>query len=318
MRALKLNQGTLQYHPDFAMPEAAEGEALVRVHYAGICGTDQQLLNGYYEFDGIPGHEFVGEVISASNNDLIGKRIVAEINIACLHCEQCQLGLFSHCQNRQVIGIKNHDGVFAEYVSIPERNLHILPDEISDLEAVLIEPLAAALHILDQYTITRESRILLIGAGKLGQLIAHVIQHDCPSLTVLARQEQVQRLKQQGIHAIFNPEQADFNYDLVIEATGSPSGFQQAIQQVKPKGSIILKSTYAQNLQLNMTRIVVDEITIIGSRCGDFATSIRWLLDNKNALEGVVSEIYPLREFQQAFARNQQPDTFKIVFDLSA
>lgn len=263
---------------------ANPGEALIRVLWAGICGTDLELVRGYYPFSGIPGHEFVGQVVSApagSEDDWQGQRVVGEINANCGSCEQCLGGRATHCEKRTVLGIMQRNGVFAEYVSLPLANLHRVPDSIPDEMAVFAEPLAAALEIQQQVQIHPGDRVLLVGAGRLGQLIAQTLALTGAKLRVLARHDlQKKLLTDRGIKLIDESEIQPWRWDVVVEATGSPAGFELARKAVRPRGTFVLKSTYKGEMSLNLSALVVDEINLIGSRCGPFEPALR-LMEQK-------------------------------------
>lgn len=263
---------------------ANPGEALIRVLRAGICGTDLELVRGYYPFSGIPGHEFVGQVVSApagSEDDWQGQRVVGEINANCGSCEQCLGGRATHCEKRTVLGIMQRNGVFAEYVSLPLANLHRVPDSIPDEMAVFAEPLAAALEIQQQVQIHPGDRVLLVGAGRLGQLIAQTLALTGAKLRVLARHDlQKKLLTDRGIKLIDESEIQPWRWDVVVEATGSPAGFELARKAVRPRGTFVLKSTYKGEMSLNLSALVVDEINLIGSRCGPFEPALR-LMEQK-------------------------------------
>jgi threonine dehydrogenase-like Zn-dependent dehydrogenase len=280
MKALWLENNQIRLRDDLPLP-SRPGEALVKVRLAGICGTDLEMVKGYYPFTGIPGHEFVGEVSrtdSPTYENWIGRRVVGEINVWCGECEQCRGGRLTHCENRTVLGIKNRDGVFAEYVNLPLENLHLVPDSVSDEEAVFVEPLAAALEIQQQVQIRPTDRILLVGAGRLGQLLAQTLALTGADLRVAARHPlQKNLLSGRGIRLIDEADVQPWRYDVVVEATGSTAGFELARKAVRPRGTFVLKSTYKGALTLNMSSIVVDEVTLIGSRCGPFEPALRLL-----------------------------------------
>ncbi len=260
---------------------AHPAEALIKVRRAGICGTDLELVRGYYPYTGIPGHEFVGEVVESPDPAWVGARVVGEINAVCGQCEQCRQGRPSHCESRSVLGIINRHGVFAEYVRLPLANLHRVPDSVSDEAAVFTEPLAAALEIQQQIQIHPSDRVLLVGAGRLGQLIAQTLDLTGCDLRVVARHPlQKTLLAARGIRMIDETDIQPWRWDVVVEATGSPSGFDLARKAVRPRGTFVLKSTYKGEMTLNLSPIVVDEINIIGSRCGPFEPALR-LLEKK-------------------------------------
>src|SRR5512145_721700 len=247
------------------------GEALIKIRRAGICSTDLELVKGYYPYSGVLGHEFVGEVVEADDPTWIGQRVVGEINVVCNQCEQCLHGRSTHCENRTVLGIKNRDGVFSEFTSLPISNLQRVPDPISDEMAVFTEPLAAALEIQQQIQIRPTDRVLLIGAGRLGQLIAQTLALTGCDLRVVARHaHQQDLLKMRGIGVIAEEEIQPWRWDVVVEATGSPTGFALARKAIRPRGTLVMKSTYKGEISVDFSSIVVDEICIIGSRCGPF------------------------------------------------
>ena len=262
-------------HPD---------EALIRVRLAGICGTDLELARGYYPYAGIPGHEFVGQVVSVPQGQepaWQGQRVVGEINASCGTCEQCLGGRPTHCEKRTVLGINQRDGVFAEFVSLPLANLLRVPDAIPDEMAVFTEPLAAALEIQQQVQIQPTDRVLLVGAGRLGQLIAQTLVLTGADLRVLARHPlQKKLLMDRGIKLIDESEIQPWRWDVVVEATGSPAGFDVARRAIRPRGTFVLKSTYKGEMSLNLSALVVDEINLIGSRCGPFGPALR-LMENR-------------------------------------
>ena len=278
------------------------GEAVIRIRKAGICGTDLELVKGYYPYTGVPGHEFVGEVISSPDPAWLGKRVVGEINVVCGSCEQCRSGRATHCENRTVLGIINRNGVFAEYTTLPLDNLHWVPDEVSDEAAVFTEPLAAALEIQQQVQIHPTDRVLLIGAGRLGQLIAQTLVLTGCDLKVVARHPlQKDLLSVRGIHLIEAEDVQPWRYDLVVEATGSPSGFELARKALRPRGTLVLKSTYKGDMTVNFSSIVVDEIQLIGSRCGPFEPALRLLAKKQVDPTLLIAAEYSLRDGLKAF-----------------
>jgi len=259
------------------MPQPSKpGEALVRILLAGICSTDLELVKGYYPYTGVLGHEFVGEIVSCEDRTRIGQRVVGEITVTCGQCEACQKMRRSHCENRNVLGIVDRDGVFAEYTTLPLENLHYVPSSVPDEIAVFTEPLAAALEIQQQIHIYPSDRVLLIGAGRLGQLIAQTLAlTGCDLGVVACHANQKSLLRGRGIGLISAEDVQPGHWDLVVEATGSPDGFTLARRAIRPRGRLVMKSTYKGDMQVNFSSIVVDEITIVGSRCGPFAPALR-------------------------------------------
>lgn len=314
MRGAWLEDGSLRYRSDLPIPECA-GDALVAIEYAGICGTDLQILNGYVPFVGIPGHEFVGRVTECQSLPaLVGRRVVAAINLRCSSCDGSCNSVIEHCANRSAIGIRNANGVFAEFVNIPVENLYVVPEQVPSTEAVFAEPLAAALRILDQVGIGPSQNVLLIGAGRLGQIIARVLATTQCDLSVVARYErQKQLLRKAGINYREESAIQDRSYDVVIEAAGSPSALASAIKAVKPRGKLVLKSTYTGRAEVALPEVVVNEITIIGSRCGPMAAAVRMLAAGKLRLEPLIDSFYKLYDVDAAFARARERGVCKVL-----
>jgi 2-desacetyl-2-hydroxyethyl bacteriochlorophyllide A dehydrogenase len=316
MRGVWLQNQTIQVRDNLDVPRPQDNEALIKVLLAGICGTDVQLRRGYYPFTGIPGHEFVGEVVSAPGaQHLIGKRVVGEINIGCGHCAMCAAGLHKHCSQRQVLGIKNRDGAFAQYLNLPVANLHEVPESLPDDKAVFAEPIAAAARILEQVNIGTEHKVIVIGAGRLGLLIAQVIKTTACQLQVITRHDrQRQILNQFDIPAMDEQHIPTQEADIVIEASGSPGGLQAAINAVKPTGTVVLKSTYAGETQLNFSRMVVNEINIVGSRCGRFEPALSLLQENTVDPTPLITSRFALSDAQRAFDMAASPGSLKVLF----
>ena len=315
MHSLWLENQTLSLR-DIPRP-SKPGEALIRVRLSGICGTDLELVRGYYPFTGVPGHEFVGEVsrtASPTHEHWVGKRVVGEINAVCGECEQCRNDRPTHCENRTVLGIVNRDGVHAEYTSLPLANLHLVPDSVSDEAAVFTEPLAAALEIQEQVRIQPQDRVLLIGAGRLGQLIAQTLALTGCDLHVVARHSlQKKLLAGRGIKLITENEVQPRRWDVVVEATGSPSGFGLARQALRPRGTLVLKSTYRGEMTVNWSPFVVDEITIIGSRCGPFAPALGLLERGEVDPTILIAGRYPLGRALEAYEDAKKPGMLKVL-----
>jgi threonine dehydrogenase-like Zn-dependent dehydrogenase len=295
------------------------GEALIRIRLSGICGTDLELARGYYPFTGVIGHEFVGEVIESPDKSWIGKRVVGEINVNCGECEQCRNGRPTHCENRTVLGITNRDGVHTEYTTLPLANLHIVPDSVSDEAAVFTEPLAAALEIQEQIHIQPTDRILLIGAGRLGQLVAQTLALTGCDLRVVARHpHQKSLLESRKIKLISEEEVQPRRWDMVVEATGSPSGFDLARRALRPRGTLVLKSTYRGEMTINWSSFVVDEITITGSRCGPFESALRLLERGEVDPMILIAQRYPLGRALEAYEDAQKPGMLKVLLQSTA
>lgn len=295
-------------------PVPETGEALIRVRYAGICTTDLEILNGYLSFRGIPGHEFVGVVEESPDPGWIGKRVVGEINIGCGTCPVCLAGLERHCPNRRVLGILNKDGAFAEYLTLPVKNLREVPPSISDKEAVFTEPLAAALEILEQTKIEPNFSVTIIGDGKLAQLIARVLINIGVRLTVIGKHpEKLKRFADQGVITFLADEISLPKQDMVIESSGSPTGWELALSLVRPRGTIVLKSTYHKKLTTNPANLVIDEITVVGSRCGQFEPSLRLLESRTIVVDDLISAEFPLENALEALKAAQQRNALKVL-----
>ncbi|MCK5523312.1 MAG: alcohol dehydrogenase catalytic domain-containing protein [Thiomargarita sp.] len=315
MQALWLENNQLTYQNNLPKPKPLHGEALVRVRIAGICATDLELLKGYYTYKGILGHEFVGEIVEAADApERIGERVVGEINTACGKCDICLRGQPTHCEQRTVLGIVNRNGAFAEYLCLPLKNLITVPPSIPDEAAVFTEPLAAALEIQEQVTIRPSTHVLIVGAGRLGQLIAQTLVLTGCDLEVVARYDkQRQLLATCQIKWIDEKTIQKRTFDIVIEATGSIEGFTLARHAVRPRGTIILKSTFKGELPINLSALVVDEITLVGSRCGPFMPALRLLENKLIAPTLLIDERFPFDKALQAFERAVQSGTLKVL-----
>jgi threonine dehydrogenase-like Zn-dependent dehydrogenase len=313
MRALWLENGCLALLEDLPEPVASTDEVTIEVRCAGICGTDMAMIDGYADMVGIPGHEFVGVVVEG-NDEWQGRRVVAEINVACGNCEMCKRGHANHCELRSVIGIRESDGAFAERLSVPVSNLHRVPDNVTDEAAVLVEPLAAAFEIPEQIDIDPSDQVLIIGAGRLAQLIAQVILRSTERVDIIARSSA--RTVQFSPLCVNISDHAEGSYDIVIECSGNPAGLALAIDHVRPRGMLVLKSTYNDEVALDFNRLVVDEITVVGSRCGPFERAIDALANNEIDLSSLPFEHYRLDEFKRAFERARAPEVYKVLFDL--
>jgi len=315
MLSLWLENQTLSVRTYVSEPILARGEALVRVRLAGVCSTDLELVRGYLPFIGIPGHEFVGEVTqSADDSSLVGKRVVGDINIACGKCEMCLSGLIRHCEHRKTLGIRDWNGAFAEYLTLPIKNLHQVPNTVPDEMAVFTEPLAAAHEILEQVNLQPGQRVLDIGAGRLGQLVAQTLALTDCRLDVLARHpRQRELLVSRKITVISEEDILKGKYEVVIEATGSPNGFTLARLAIRPRGTIVLKSTYQGNTKVDFSTIVVDELTLVGSRCGSFEPALELLASGKVDPRPLIEANYPLEQGITAFEHAARPGVFKVL-----
>jgi len=317
MNGLWLEERTLTYRTDIHRPEVTPGMALIRLRLGGICSTDLEMIRGYYPFTGVPGHEFVGEVVEAPGNELwVGRRVVGEINIVCGKCPTRKAGRPHHCENRTALGISGHHGVFAEYFTLPIENLHAVPESVPDEAAVFTEPLAAALEIQEQVQIQTGMRVLVVGAGRLGLLIAQTLRLTGCDLQVVVRRDAPARLLAEwGIPSIYPEGVIENGYDLVVEVTGSPEGFSLSRKAIRPAGTLVLKSTFAGDVSLNLSAIVVDEIHLVGSRCGPFAPALRLLGLGLVDTESMISGRYNLSEALEAFKKADEPGVLKVLVE---
>ncbi len=305
------------------IPEPGAGWALVRVRVAGICNTDIELFRGYYGFAGIPGHEFVGEVAQAPDAPhWVGKRVVADINFSCGRCADCRAGRGRHCATRTVLGIKGRDGAFAEYCQVPVENLVAVPDGMDDEDAVFAEPLAAALEVGQQVHLTNRHRLLIIGDGKLGLLAALGLRYLCPNLVLAGRHPDklaiaagagVRVEHVAGPAALEALVAREGRFDVVVEASGKPQTLQQALALVRPEGVIVAKTTSHERSELNLAALVVDEITVVGSRCGDMGLAVSYLAHKWVDVRPLIEAVYPFVQFPEAFDRAQHPGARKVL-----
>ncbi len=316
MKALWLESQILSFRADLPIPSPAPGEALLQLRLAGICSTDLEMARGYYPFTGIPGHEFVAEVIAAPDPDFRGARVSGAINLSCGACPPCLAGNRSHCEQRRVLGIRDKDGCFGEYFTLPLENLHRIPADLPDEIAVFSEPLAAALEIQQQTPVHPGDRVLVVGAGRLGQLVAQTLALTGCDLSVAVRHERPRALlAARGIATLAERQIPARRFDLVVEASGSLAGFELARRAVRPRGVIVLKSTYAGDLQVNFSTVVVDEITLVGSRCGPFEPALRLLAARQVDPTPLIEARYPLAEGLAAFAHAARPGVLKVLFE---
>jgi len=312
MKATYFNGTKMIFDENYPQPKS--GEALVRVRLAGICGTDLEILHGYMKYDGVLGHEFVGIVEKSQNVELIGKRVVGEINVGCDKCDFCEKGMQRHCPNRTVLGILKRDGAFAEFLSLPEKNLHVIPDSISDEQAVFIEPLAAAFEIKEQVSLKPHWSVAVVGDGRLAQLIIQVLKLSCPNITCFGKHKnKLQNLVNSGIKIKIGIDHSDEqSFDLVVEATGSNSGFFDTMKLIKPRGTVVLKSTIASRENLDLTPTIINEITLVGSRCGLFKPAIDALATGIISVDSMIDSTFPLENFSEAIEYAKKPDTLKV------
>lgn len=313
--------GTLKLVNDYPVPETGEQEALVRVSMAGICNTDIEITKGYLGFHGVLGHEFVGIVEKAPENatDLINRRVVGEINCGCNTCDYCKTGLQKHCPSRTTLGIQGKDGIFAGYTTLPVSNLHVVPETVSDEEAVFIEPLAAAYEIQEQIEIKPTHTILVLGDGKLGLLCALTLNLSGAQVTLAGRHDKKLNIagnqQIQTVNAGTEALSKEKKYDIVVDATGSAEGFEAALRYIKPRGNIVLKSTIASSQKINLAPLVIDEITLIGSRCGPFEAAIQALTQKRIDVRPLISSVCTIRDAQTAFEEARKKENLKILID---
>jgi threonine dehydrogenase-like Zn-dependent dehydrogenase len=333
MQAFRASQGKLK-SVSKPLPKLRPGWALVRVRLAGICNTDIEILRGYHGFQGIPGHEFVGEVaavrgVSAGQRaEWVGRRVTGEINISCAAyrfrpvCQFCRRGLKTHCARRTVLGIVNHDGAFAEYLALPLENLHRIPDSIGDEHAVFVEPLAAACEILDQVNVNNFREAAVLGDGKLAQLIARVLRTAIPRVVMygkhldklsVARRAKIETKRVTGDARDLKRFKQMF--PLVVEATGSPTGLTLAQRLTEPRGTLVLKSTFHGAKPVETWPIVVKEITVVGSRCGPFAKAIALLRSGKVDPQPLITRTFPLDKAPAAILFAQEPGVMKVLLN---
>ena len=315
MRGIWLEDQQLTMREDLPLPVLENDDVLIKLSLAGICSTDLEMVKGYYPFANILGHEFVGEVVSAPTGpDWIGQRVVGEISVYCGVCDACLSGTTGHCYHRRTLGIHDYPGVFAEYLKLPLKNLHRVPDNVTDDQAVFTELLAAALQIQQQVHVAPNMQVLVVGAGRLGVLIAQSLAlTGCDLQVVVRRPEPAQLLSSFGIQTIYPDEVRSKTADLVVEVTGSPAGFELSRKALRPRGTLVLKSTFAGDVSLNLSSLVVDEINFVGSRCGPFKPALRLLADHKVDPLPLISARYSLQDGLTAFTHAAKPGVLKVL-----
>ena len=318
MKALVVGRpGTISLQ-DVPVP-SRDGECLIRVRMAGICGTDLQILEGYAAFRGVPGHEFVGVVASAPDADAswIGQRVVGEINVGCGACVWCRRNEKEHCLNRNVLGIRGRDGAFAEFVTLPAKNLHAVPDGVGDETAVFVEPVAAACRILEQMTLTDGQRVAVIGDGRMGLIVAQVLRTATGDVTLFGRHEHKLAVAHSLGLAISTaterPAPPD-RFDVVVDVTGRPAGLKRALDIVRPRGTVVMKSTFHGEAPLASWPIVVDEVTLLGSRCGPFKPAIDLLASGRVQVKPLIARVTALEDHAFAFAEARR--SLKVLFSV--
>ena len=315
MKGLWLEDRKMSFRTDLPLPKLEADEVLIKVLLAGVCSTDLEMVKGYYDFTGIPGHEFVGQIVDENGHpDLRGKRVIGDINISCGECERCLRQEPSQCLRRRTLGIFDYDGVFAEYCKLPAKNLTVVPDEVSDVLAVFTEPTAAALRILDQIQIRPSDRVIVVGAGRLGLLIGQALKNTgCDLKVVVRRPEPAAILEARGIRAVYAEEIKGELADIVVEVTGSPEGFALSRSLTRARGTLVLKSTFAGDVSVNLSKLVVDEITLVGSRCGNYPAGLRALASGLIEVGDMVDSIYSLDKGLEAVERAGDPGVLKVL-----
>jgi len=300
-------------------PEPGPGEVLIRVHLAGVCRTDIEVLHGYRPFTGILGHEFVGVVEGPPDSPWLGRRIVGEINLACGSCPWCRQGLARHCRSRRVLGIQGRDGVFAQFLTLPAANLHAMPDNLPDEAAVFTEPLAAALAVTGSISGLAESRVLVVGDGPLGLLSAFVLTLQGAEVHLAGHYaEHLALAEPYGVKGFLETDLRGRDYEVVVEASGSPRGLALALERVRPRGTVILKSTYKGQVPLDPATLVVPEVRLVGSRCGPFPAALRLMARGWIDPQPLISQRFPLSQACVAMAQAQQPGVLKVLLDCKA
>jgi len=316
MKALVFDN-ELKFVNDMEKPVPAKGEALIKVQIAGICNTDIEITKGYMGFSGVLGHEFIGivEEVNSEDKSLLGKRVAGEINCGCGSCSYCYQNMQRHCPNRSTLGIFRRHGCFAEYITLPIENLVEVPDLIDNETAVFVEPIAAAFEILEQVHVKPADKIAVLGDGKLGLLISFVLNTTLAELTLIGKHENKLKIaSDRGIKTkLLDEVQINKEFDIVVDATGSINGFETALQLVKPRGILVLKSTVAANKEINLAPIVIDEITIVGSRCGQFKPAMRYLEKENIDVKPLIEGIYDFDNSIEAFSRSKQKGAMKVL-----
>lgn len=307
----------LKLDTNYKKPIPEKGEALVKITLAGICNTDYEITKGYMGYKGVLGHEFVGvvEEVNSDDKSLVGKRVVGEINNACEECDMCHLGLQRHCSNRQTLGIWRKDGCFSEYMTWSIKELLEVPENVTDEQAVFVEPLAAGLEILEQLHIQPIERLVILGDGKLGLTTALALNASNIDVTLVGKhQNKLDIAKAQGVKTMLLSElEIKPEWDFVVEATGSVSGFETATSLTKPRGTLVLKSTVAASKEFNLAPIVINELRVQGSRCGRFAPALRLLASGKVDFRPLISGTYNVDKALEAFERNKDKDSIKVL-----
>ena len=306
--------GMVSLVPDYPDPRPGLGEVLIRVDLAGICSTDLEIVRGYLRYSGVPGHEFIGTVVRGSDA-LQGQRVVAEINCVGPGSGARDAEARKHARERTVLGIAGRDGAFAEYLVVPVENCHVVPKELSDREAVFTEPLAAACQVVKSHRVGADTRVAVLGTGRLGVLCGQVLAAEGCRLSVIGRNPRTLALCRRlglPVRDVASVEPSA-DHDLVVECTGSPEGLRLALELVRPRGTIVLKSTYAGSSDVDLAPIVIHEIVLAGNRCGPFPEALRLLREGRVRVEEMIDGVFPLARGEEAFAAARQPGSLKIL-----
>lgn len=316
VKALWLDRAGLRLREDVMLAPTAAGEAQVRVLSAGVCGTDLALVDGLYPFEGVPGHEFVG-VVEEGPDALVGRRVVGEINATCGRCSECLGGLAKHCRARTALGIRGRHGAFAEYLQLPAVNLHPIPDSVSSDAAVFTEPLAAALDIVERLAPEKGSRVLVVGTGKLGQLVCRVLGASGAQVVAIGRNaEKLARLEGVAASTTRAEDIEPRSFSMAVECTGNPAGLPVALGALRPQGTLVLKSTYPAALNIDMGPVVVDELRLVGSRCGPFDAALTMLEEQRVDVTSLIDGRFSLADGVEAFAYSRRPGVLKVLLDM--
>lgn len=313
VRAL-IFDGHLRLTEDYPKPSPIPAEAVVQVRLAGICATDLEIIRGYMGFQGVLGHEFVGVVERCEDSSLVGQRVVGEINCYCGTCGTCRSGRVTHCPHRTTLGIWGRDGAFADYCALPRNNLHVVPESVTDEQAVFAEPPAAAIEIVEQIHLRPTQSVLVLGDGKLGLLVAQVLRlTGCELLAVGHHADRLAILQRLGIATQRASQGLQAQVDVVVDCTGNPEGFEHARKLVKPRGTLVLKSTFKEQNEVDLTSLVVDEITLVGSRCGPFGPALRLLEMGLVDVESLITVVYSLDQALDAVERARERRSLKVL-----